>query len=129
MKHHLSVLSVLHYVFGALQCMGGLAVLLLVVFGGFLNSDWLVQQAEEPPPAFLGGLLQWIGWSLFVFIEVWGILNIISAGSIARARNRGLSLVTAALNCLTIPFGLGLAIYTFVVLGDRDVRAAYGLPS
>jgi hypothetical protein len=121
-------LSVLHYVFGALQCLGGLALLFLVALGGFMNSDWLAQQAEEAPPEFVGGFLQLLGWVLFGFVEVWGIMNLVSGHGISMLRNRTFSQVTAAFNCLSVPFGLGLGIYTFVVLNDREVAAAYGLP-
>jgi hypothetical protein len=129
MKHHLSLLSVLHYVFGALQCLGGLAVLVVVFVGGFLKSDWLSAQADEPVPSWIGGLLQTVGWVLFVLVEAWGVLNLYSAHAISMRRNRTLSMVTAALNCLTIPFGLALGIYTFITLSDREVREAYGLPA
>lgn len=127
MKHHLSVLSALHYVFGALQCLVGLALLGVVLVGGFLNSDWLSAQAEVPPPAWVGGLLQTVGWVLFFLVEAWGVLNLVSARAISMRRQRTLSMVTAALNCLTIPLGLVLGIYTFITLSDPEVRAAYGL--
>ncbi len=127
MKHHLSTLSVLHYVYGVLELIGGMAVLILIGMGWFLNSDWLAEQAGEPIPSFLGVFLQVVGWVLFVILCTKGALNIWSGWSISRGRNRTLSMVTAALNCLNIPFGLALGIFTFIVLSDRAVREVYGL--
>lgn len=46
---------------------------------------------------------------------------------IDRRRNRTFSQVVAALNCLNIPFGIALGIFTFVVVADPEVRAEYGL--
>ena len=128
MKHHLSTLSVLHYVFGTLICIGGLVMLSIVLVGGFLSSDWLAEQSNDPPPVWLGGFLQTLGWVLFIFMEIWGILNILSGYNISVRRGRTLSFVTAALNCLSVPFGLGLGIYSFITLSDVQVRQEYGLP-
>ncbi len=128
MKHHLSTLSVLHYVFGTLICIGGLVMLSIVLVGGFLSSDWLAEQSNDPPPVWLGGFLQTLGWVLFIFMEIWGILNILSGYNISVRRGRTLSFVTVALNCLNVPFGLGLGIYSFITLSDVQVRQEYGLP-
>jgi F0F1-type ATP synthase membrane subunit a len=64
---------------------------------------------------------------LFVFIEAKGVMNLISASLIAKRKGRTFTYVTAALNCLNIPFGLALAIFTFIVMGDKEVRMEYGL--
>ena len=128
MKHHLSTLSVLHYVYGVLELVGSFAVLILVGMGSFLNSDWLAENAGEQIPPFVGGFLQVLGWALFVIIATHGVLNIWSGWSIGQAKNRTLSMITAALNCFSIPFGLALGIFTFVTLSDREVREFYGLP-
>jgi hypothetical protein len=127
MKHHLSTLSVLHYVYGVIVCLGGFALLTLVFAGSFLNSSWFLQQGGEAPPVWLGSFLHILGWGLFVLVEIQGILNLISAGKIDKRMGRTFSQVVAALNCLNIPFGIGLGIFTFVVLGDKEVRAEYGL--
>lgn len=128
MKKHLSTLSVLHYVYGALVCVTGCALLVLVVLGSFLSSDWIAQNSHgDPPPLWLGHFLRVLGWVLFLFLEVKGIMNIVSAGLISKRRGRTFSQVTAALNCLNIPFGLGLAIFTFVTLSDDEVRQEYGM--
>ena len=127
MKHQLSTLSVLHYVYGVLVCLTGLALLSLVFAGSFLNSAWLAEQSGEAPPIWLGSFLRTLGWILFVLVEIHGILNLISAGKIGKRNGRTFTQVVAALNCLNIPFGIALGIFTFVVLGDKDVRAEYGM--
>lgn len=127
MKKHLTTLSILHYVYGALVCVVGLSLLVFVALGSFLSSDWLLEQAQgDVPPAWLGGFFQALGWSLFAFLEIKGVLNIISGALIARQRGRTFSLVVGGLDCLNIPFGLGLAIFTFITLSDDEVRRAYG---
>ncbi len=126
MKNHIPTLSVLHYVYGAFVCVSGLALLALVFIGGFLQSDWLAQQGGEAPPPFVGGILMWLGWALFLLVQVAGALNIISGSLIARRTGSTFSQVVAAINCLSIPFGLALGIFTFVVLNNDEVRQQYG---
>ncbi|MBZ0205359.1 MAG: hypothetical protein K8H89_03470 [Flavobacteriales bacterium] len=128
MKHHLSTLSVLHYVYGVFICLMGFALLSLVFVGTALNSPWLQAEMGEAPPLFVGTFLFTLGWILFILVEVQGVLNLISARMIDKRKGRTFTQVIAGLNCLNIPFGLALGIFTFVVLGDREVRAAYGLP-
>lgn len=125
MKNQLSTLSVLHYVYGVFICVVGLCLLGLVFLGGFLNSGWLQQQAGDPPPRFVGTMLITIGWAAFVLVEAQGLINIISAAKIQKHKGRTFSQVVAALNCLRIPFGMALGVYTFVVLGDREVQELY----
>ncbi len=125
MRHHLSTLSVLHYVYGVLICVGGLALLSLVFFGTALNSGWLQEEMGEAPPYFMGSFLYILGWALFILVELQGIMNLISARMIAKRKGRTFTQVIAALNCLNIPFGMALGIFTFVVLGDTNVRAEY----
>ncbi|HQV39768.1 MAG: hypothetical protein IPO60_10965 [Flavobacteriales bacterium] len=127
MKHHLSTLSVLHYVYGVLLCLCGFALLSLVFAASFLNSPWFAQHSGEAPPVWLGSFLYALGWGLFVLVEAHGILNLISARMIDKRKSRSFTQVIAALNCLNIPFGIALGIFTFVVLGNKDVRTEYGL--
>lgn len=125
MTRHLSTLSVLHYVYGILTCLSGIAVLLIVGLGLFLSSDALAQEGQQPPPAWVGGLVQGLGWGLFALIELWGVLIILSGRWIAQRRKRTGSLIIAGLCCLSFPFGLALGIFAFVVLLDAEVQAAY----
>lgn len=125
MKHHLSTLSVLHYVYGALTCFGGLFMLFLVGIGHFLGCDWLADQPGEAPPAFLGGFFIALGWVLFVVVEATGILLIISGRLIARREGRVFSMIMAGLECLSFPLGTALGIYTLIALNDEEVKAEY----
>jgi hypothetical protein len=65
---------------------------------------------------------------LFLFTQTWGLLNLVSGYLISMRKGRTLSFVTAALNCLNVPFGIALGIYTFITLSDAQVRQEYGLP-
>lgn len=125
MNRHLPTLSVLHYVYGAFICLTGLAMLMMVFMGVFLNSEWLADQGDEPPPAWLGGFMQVLGWVLFAVIESIGVLVILSGRWIAQRRHRTASLIIAGLCCLNFPLGMALGIFTFVVLLSQTVQEEY----
>jgi hypothetical protein len=73
-----------------------------------------------------------MGWFFIVFgggftLAGWilGILTIFSGRCLARQRRRAFSLVVAGLNCLAIPFGTILGIFTFIVLLRPTVAMRY----
>jgi len=126
MTRHLSTLSILHYVYGAFTCLMGCVALIFIFLGSFLNSDFIAENSHgEPPPEWLGGFMQALGWGLFILIETWGILTILSGIWISKRQNRTGSMVIAGLNCLSFPFGMALGIFTFVTLNDQEVRDLY----
>lgn len=125
MKRHISTLSFLHYIYGAFVCMGGFVALVFIGLGLFLSSDFIAQESGDAAPGFIGRLFQTFGWVIFIAVEVWGLLNIASGYWISRRRNRSASQVIAAFNCLSIPLGLALGLFTFAVMSDDEVKQDY----
>lgn len=127
MTKHLSTLSILHYVYGIFICLSGIAALFIVFIGGFLNSDLLSEMSNgERMPQWLGGMMQVIGLTVLFFIEVWGVLSLLSGYWISQRKHRTATMVISGLHCLNVPFGLMLGIFTFIVLADDGVAQAYG---
>lgn len=54
-----------------------------------------------------------------------GILNLLSGVFIGRKRYREFSLVVAFINCVHIPFGTVLGVFTIIVLLRPSVREVY----
>lgn len=125
MVRNLNTLSILHYVYGALICLLGFGLLAIVGLGSFLNSDFILERSQEPPPPELGQIFQIFGWVAFVIVEVWGILVISSGRWIAKGKNRIGSMVIAGFCCLSFPLGTALGIFTFVVLANEEVKRVY----
>ena len=53
------------------------------------------------------------------------VLNLLSAGFLWQKRNRLFSIVIAGLDCLQIPFGTALGVFTIIVLSRESVRELY----
>lgn len=121
----LDLLATLHYLYGGLTCVLGLGALTLLGMGVFLNSDLVASGAQEPPPDWLGSFFGVLGVSVFLLVEAIGLLNILSGRWIKQRRNRTGSIVVAAIDCLNMPLGIALGIFTIVSLSDDRVSKAY----
>ena len=86
----------------------------------------VMEQAHEPPPDWLGSFFKAFGAVLFLIIESWGVLILLSGYWISKRRNRTFSIVMAALCLLSFPFGTALGVFALVVLLNDDVRMEYG---
>lgn len=130
MKNNLSTLSILHYVYGGFACFIGVVVLvILLTMGQLFQSDWFADSAGEPSPPFVGILFGVIGWVVFTLLVAKGLANIISGNLLARARGRAFSQVVAAVDCLNIPFGITLGIFTIIELQRPEVKQLYAQQS
>ena len=131
-EEHLRLLALFHYIWGAataiFACFGlihffvGLAM--LNEPGGLLGNS--VVPPNAPPTAVLGGLLFAIIGGLFVLLG-WtlGGLTIYAGRCIAARKKHGLIFVTACLNCLNMPVGTALGVFTLVVLSRPTVKVLF----
>lgn len=126
MNKHLKSIEIFHYVYGAMICFGGLFLLAIAALGGFLGSDFVADRAQDDAPRVVGAVLGVVGITLFVIVEIMGILNIYSGSRIGKRKDRTLSMVVAAINCLSVPLGLLLGIFTLIALSEDAAKQEYG---
>ena len=124
---HLNLLSIFHFVGGGLAFIGILFLLVhfAIIHTIFTNPNLWKGQNQMPPPAFLMPIFGFV----YLFMAVWfvtsGVLNVMS-GFFLRARKcRTFSIVVAAIDCLHIPLGTVLGVFTLVVLMRDTVRELY----
>jgi hypothetical protein len=126
---HLRTLAICHYVIAGLTIVG-LAFLFLhysimnMVFGN--PEIW--QNGKNPPPFKPDEFLRFFQWFYVIIgglMLVGGILTLISGRFIHRRVNRIFSIVIAGLNCLHLPFGTLLGIFTLIVLTKDSVIHLY----
>ncbi|MBL7980416.1 MAG: hypothetical protein JNL52_01270 [Flavobacteriales bacterium] len=125
MTRHLSTLSVLHFVYGAFLCVSGLAAVLIIGLGTLLGSDLITDTGGEPMPDVIVAFIQGFGLMILIIVELWGVLNLLSGYWIGRRTNRTASMIIGALNCLSVPIGLALGIFTLITLSSKEVEDAY----
>jgi hypothetical protein len=127
---HLRILSIFHYVIAGLTVFG-MAFLLMHFF--FMNSIFSNAEVWEggksgggPPPREFLAIFVVFYIIMGVLFLVAGVLNLMSARFLTQRRHRTFSLVVAGMNCLQVPLGTALGVFTIIVLSRDSVRLAYG---
>ena len=124
---HLKLLSIFHYVMAGFAALFALFPVIhlgmgiLMVLGGF-------QPGEEPALAL-------IGWFFILFSTAWIAAGLCLAGCavaagrfLAQRRRYVFCLVVAAVECMFMPMGSVLGIFTILVLMRPSVKTLFGVP-
>ena len=124
---HLKLLSIFHFIGAGLAFIGILFLLgHYAIFSTFMNNPKMWDgQKQGPPPVEFFAAFKWF----YVVFALWflgsGVLNLIAGFFIRARRHRIFSLVVAAINCLHMPMGTALGVFTIIVLTRDSVRQAY----
>lgn len=127
---HLKLLSIAHYVYGAISAL--LACILIFHFGLGLFMAIAPQNfgdGQGRPPAWFGLLMSGASGCFMVLGWLFAGLTIYSGVCIKQRRHRVFSFVMAVLNCLSFPFGTALGVFTMIVLSRPSIKRMYGLPA
>ncbi len=126
---HVKLLSIFHFIFGGLAFLG-----LGFLAAHFYFMQMLLSHQESigskgssgtPPKEFLE-IMHWFYVFMAVVCVAMAVVNILSGIYLRKRKNRMFSLVLAGFNCLQMPFGTALGVFTFIVLSKPSVRQLYG---
>lgn len=122
-KQHIKLLSIFHYVVSAILALFSCFPLIHIGIGVAILSGAF--DGNDAPPKFLGlffiifpAIMMLCGWILAVCIFIAG-------SKLARYRSRTYCLVIAGLECIFMPFGTVLGVFTIVVLMKDSVRELF----
>lgn len=125
---HLRLLSIFHYIGAGLAVFGlGFLILHYLFLHSFLeNPDmWRNRKGAVPPPKEFFALFKWF----YVIFGIWlvgsGTANLLSGVFLSRRINRPFSLIVAGINCIHIPLGTVLGVFTIIVLVRPSVGELY----
>ena len=123
----LNLLAIFHYVVGGLAALFSFFPLFYSVIGGFLlyAAEHPGPSNQEPPPAFLGWVFIVLGAVFFLAGVTIAICILIAGRCLSRRKSYSFALVMACIECLFVPFGTILGIFTIVVLSRESVKALF----
>lgn len=134
-EEHLRLLAIGHWVVGSLTAVFSLipiihlALGIAMLSGKFPPSSPRGNGPHDQPPE---QMLHFMGMMFVTFASLiicLGLtlagLTLFSARSLGRRRHRTLSFVVACLNCVMIPLGTILGVFTLIVLSRPSVIALY----
>ena len=87
-----------------------------------------VANSGAPPVAIFRIMAGIMGGVVFL-AWVGGVLTLYSGNCIKKRKHRTLVYVMAALNCLFIPYGTLLGVFTFIILGSPEAMTEWNNPS
>jgi hypothetical protein len=126
-REQLQLLAIFHYVVAGLAALFSFFPLLYSIIGGFLlyAADHPGSSNQEPPPAVLGWVFIVLGTLFFLAGVIMAICIFIAGRSLARCKRYSFAFVMACIECLFIPFGTILGVFTIVVLSRESVRGLF----
>lgn len=125
-EDHLRLLSIFHYVVAGLAAFFACFPLIHLAVGlAFILAPQKFQGKGEPPPS-------WFGWFFVIIASIFITLGWIFAAFVfttarflARRRHYMFCLVMAGVECLFMPFGTVLGVFTIVVLMRESVKQLF----
>ena len=127
-NEHLRLLAIFHYVVGGLAALFSFFPLLYTTVGAvfiFAARHGTAKPGEDLPPEFLGWIFAMLGSLLFLIGIAMAICILIAGRSLALRKRYSFALVMACIECLFVPFGTILGVFTIVVLSRESVRGLF----
>lgn len=126
-SEQLNLLAIFHYVVGGLAALFSFLPLLYSVIGGFLlyAARHPSPNNQEPPPAFLGWMFIVLGAVFFLVGVMMAICILIAGRCLSRHKGYSFAMVVACIECLFVPFGTILGVFTIVALSRESAKALF----
>jgi ABC-type branched-subunit amino acid transport system permease subunit len=127
-REHLRLLAIFHYVVAGLAGLFSFFPLLYTTVGAifiFAARHGTAKPGEELPPEFLGWIFAVVGLLLFFLGIAMAICILLAGICLSRNRHYTFALVMACIECLFIPFGTILGVFTIIALSRESVRTLF----
>lgn len=123
---HLKLLSIFHYIVAGLSALFACIPFIHLAIGiGFVLFGDKTGKGSDGPPAFVGWLF--IGLASFFILLGWthAILVFLAGRFITARKHHTYCFVVACVQCIFIPTGTILGIFTIIVLNRPSVKALF----
>ncbi len=123
---HLRLLSIFYYVKGGISALFACIPMIHVVLGlVMVVAPHVFGQGKDAPPAFIGWIFVVLGLSIIFIGWTFAALTLIAGRCLARRKHYNYCLVVGCLECLSIPFGTVLGVFTIIVLNRASVKEMF----
>ncbi len=124
----LNTLAVLHYVWGGITLFFGLLpVFVYFILGiGMLSGSMAAGNEEEQfVLGVIGGIFIVVASVAVIFIILFSVLKILTGVFLQRRKHRIFCMVIAGFECLNIPLGTLLGVFTLITLEKPEVKSLF----
>lgn len=125
-EEHLRLLSIFHYVVGGITALFACFPCIHLAIGIALVSGAFPTRPGQQGMDIIGGWIFIVVGSVFILLGWTLAIAIINAGRfLARRSHYMYCFVVAAIECIFIPFGTVLGVFTIIVLSRPSVKALF----
>ena len=127
---HLRLLSIFHYIVAGLAALFSFFPLLYTTVGAifiFVARHGTAKPGQELPPEFVGWIFAVIGSLLFLLGIAIAICILIAGRSLAKHTRYWFAFAIACIECLFIPVGTILGVFTIIVLSRESVKTLFSI--
>src|SRR5215467_12565624 len=124
----LNLLAIFHYVVAGLGALFSFFPLLYTIIGVifiFAARHGTAKPGVDLPPEFFGWIFAMLGSLLFLMGIAMAIFILIAGRSLALRKRYSFAFVMACIECLFVPFGTILGVFTIVVLSRESVMGLF----
>jgi hypothetical protein len=125
---HLDLLGTFHYIVAGILALFGLFPIFHLAMGIAIVTGSLDGARGGSPPIWFG--LIFVFAALLTMLCMWALSAAvwIAGNRLKRHRNHTYCLVVASLECMFMPFGTVLGVFTIIVLTRPSMKALFGIP-
>ena len=123
---HLDLLALFHYIVGGIIALFSCLPFLHVFIGLFMVSGKFFEGSNTSgPPAFIGWMFVILGTVSIVFGWSMAVCIIIAGKKLKKRKSRLFCMVIAAIECMYMPFGTILGVFTIIVLSKDSIKKIF----
>ena len=126
---HLRLLSVFHYVVAGMVALFACLPLIHFTMGLALSLGWFEGGQPQAEETMVGCLIMGVAGGFVILGWTSAALIALAGRFLARRERYTYCLVVAGLECLFMPFGTVLGVFTFLVLLRDSARELFGVPA
>ena len=126
---HLRLLSIFHYVVGGLLGLFALFPVLHLMIGIGMLTGRLADMRSEPDARMVASLFIGIASVMIAFGLTFAVSVILAGRFLARRVYYTFCFVMAAIECIFMPFGTVLGVFTIIVLQRPTVKQMFQRPT
>lgn len=126
-EEHLKLLRIGYIIIGVTDSFFALIPLVYVALGIGMTFSGIQAPTRpgEPSLAVVGGFFVIFGIAFSLFLAGQAVLQLLAARALGKRRSRLLCQIAAGASCLQMPWGVVLAVFTFMVLGRESVKQLF----
>jgi hypothetical protein len=124
-ESNLNLLAILHYVYGGLLIFAGFGGIVYMLIGVTVAESIPRGGHGAPPPELFAGIFTIVGG--FIMVICWAKAGFLmwAARSMQKRKRHTLCFVMACIECIAVPMGTLLGVFTIMTLQKPNVKALF----